>query len=138
MPLCDASDVRQIMELPSSVSDSVLDSFIADADILVQEELVGKGLSDARLTAIEKYLAAHFVLQLTERGGLVSSEVEDAKDQYLDLRSRSQNNVERGLAYSRYGQQALLLDTTQTLSNMSSPKLTARFTVIKSPPRDCV
>ncbi len=90
-----------------------LTSFITTASLLVDEELVGTGMSDERLTEIEKYLAAHFVLMLEERGGLLETRSGESEDTYaLD--------VGRGLAQTRYGQQALFLDTSGKLNALSS------------------
>lgn len=127
--LVSVADVRAIMEVPDEVSSSQLDAFISDAHIVVSEDLAGKGLSATRLAAIEKYLAAHFALQLTERGGFTSSRIGDARDDYVALSPQGQDQI-AGFSLTRYGQQAITLDTSGTLKTMSNAKLGARFRLV--------
>lgn len=127
--LATLADVKAIMEVPGGVTDAQLTSFIGDAHIIVSEDLAGKGLSDARLVAIEKYLAAHFAIQLTERGGLTMSRVGDARDDYTKLDPQGQGTF-YGLGLTRYGQQAILLDTSGTLKKLASSALSAQFRLV--------
>lgn len=127
--LITVADVKGVMEVPGEVTDPQLEAFISDAHIIVSEDLAGKGLSEARLAAIEKYLAAHFALQYVERGGFILSQLGDAHDKYLDMNPQGQANIS-GFMLSRYGQQAVVLDTSGTLKKMTKASLNARFTVI--------
>lgn len=130
MPLVTPTDVRAILELPDSVSDAQLNAFIADADLVVTEDLAKSGLSTARLTVIEKYIVAHLVVQLTERGGLSLSKNSDAEDRYTDLTPRGSGGKQRaGYQLTRYGQQAIMLDTSGTLYKLSIQGLTAKFSL---------
>ncbi len=108
------SDVKEILETELDTT-----PFIETAKLIVDEDLVGKGLSDARLEQIELYLSAHFTT-LRERQ-LESEEFGDSKDRLL-------GQVEMGLDSSIYGQQAKVLDNTGTLVNLGKAK--AEFQVI--------
>lgn len=99
------------------------DSFIDTANVIVNEHLQGTITSTELLTKIELYLAAHFVALTFERGGLVRSSAMDAAETYADV-------FESGFRSTRYGQQALALDYTSSLSALSRDKLTARFRVV--------
>lgn len=100
--------------------------FITTAQLLVTEELAGSGLSSDRLDQIVLYLAAHFVCITEESGGLKRSKLGDGDDTFNSPNSKSQ-----GLAFTRYGQQALLLDKSGSLAALSANGgLKARFTVI--------
>lgn len=120
MALVTADDVKGIIEVAADVN---VQPFIDDADIIVTELLGDKGLSDERLAIIEKYLAAHFAALFTERGGLVKTRTGDSEDWMA-------NNFDQGLSLTRYGQQALQMDTTGTLRSQLTKKNTARFTVV--------
>ena len=100
-----------------------------DADLIVTESLSGKGLSSARLATIEKYIACHLIVQLSERGGLTSSQNGESKDTYTPLSAMGNAKI-NGFALTRYGQQAMILDTTGTLMEMSNPMKKAQFRVI--------
>lgn len=129
MALITVDDLKAILEVPGDVDDSSLESFIADAHIIVSEDLAGKGLSDARLATIEKYVAAHLSLLLTERGGLISSRAGTSQDNYLALSPMGNSNI-GGLQLTRYGQQAIALDSSGTLLRLSKQSLPAQFRVI--------
>ncbi len=97
--------------------------FIDDANLIVNENLVGKGFSDERLKLIEKYLAAHLVALTEERGGLTRYKNGDSSEEYQLVKGS-------GIAQTRYGQQAIMLDTTGTLQNLSRAGGTAEFRVV--------
>ncbi len=131
MPLVTANEVRLILEVPGDVTDASLNSFIQTADLIVAENLGSNGYSAARLKNIELYLAAHFALVLTERGGLVSSKLGDSQDNYTSLTPMGNAKI-TGFQLTRYGQQALLLDTKGTLLALSKSSLPAQFRVIST------
>jgi hypothetical protein len=101
--------------------------FIETANLLVDEELDGKGLSDERLRQIELYLAAHFTSLRAERGQLRRTGTGDSTEVYA-------GKFVEGFALTRYGQQALMLDTTGTLAALSAAAKTqarkAEFRVV--------
>lgn len=101
--------------------------FIDTADLIINEEFVGSSLSVGRLTQIELYLAAHFVAITEERGGLKMEKMGDATDE-MDT-----DMFSAGFGSTRYGQQALALDSSGTLKSLSSPGLTAKFRLVPEP-----
>lgn len=101
--------VRQLADLPSSASVTL---FITQANLLVEEELVGSSLSEERLALVETYLAAHFAALTNEKGSLASTELGDAKD-------RMHNVYGKGFYATRFGQQAMMFDSTGKLTELA-------------------
>jgi hypothetical protein len=115
------NEVKVIVE--TSIAD-VTTPFIDNAHLLVEEELLGLGLSEARLKMIEMYLAAHYVsLAPGGDGNLLRSKTGQSEDEYA-------GNFSEGLALTRYGQQAISLDTSGTLANMATTGKRAEFRVV--------
>ena len=102
-------------------------SFIETAGLLVDESLVGQGMSEARLKLIELWLSAHFVAIAEERGALTKSEKGDSNEEYEII-------VGTGLNMTRFGQQAIALDTSGLLAEQASTMKTAQFRVIQDNP----
>ncbi len=123
MPRVTDDLLRTVINLPSDV---VTSTFIDTASVFVGEVLVDSGLSEAMLTKIELYLAAHFAALLVENGGLVRSAVGDAAETYANI-------YDKGLRATRFGQQAIVLDTTGTLAVVTSQKLKAQLQLIYTP-----
>jgi len=98
-------ELREICkEIPTSLASVA--TFISAAHLLVWERLSGKGLSDNRLKLIELYLAAHFAaitypVASFEAAGKVQESL--------------QYKVDKGLEFTKYGQQAMMFDTSGTL-----------------------
>ena len=101
--------------------------FIDLATAIVDEQLVGSGLTNKELEKIELYLAAHFVAITEELGGLVSDSSGVASQRMSDAYR------DGGLRLTRYGQQALALDTTGTLQSKYAPKQKAEFRTVQTP-----
>ena len=80
MAIITADDVKAIVD--TTLEGTALDAFIAMADLIVNEDLAGKGLSNARQKEIKRWLAAHFVIIRTEKGGLEEAELGEAKQNY--------------------------------------------------------
>ena len=97
--------------------------FIDQAHLVVTEELLSKGLSEDRLRSIELYLAAHFTALTEERGGLTKFKVGDATEEYMLVKGS-------GFAGTRYGQMAMDMDTTGTLTTISNNAKRAEFRVV--------
>jgi hypothetical protein len=114
------SEVEAIVDTKRDVT-----PFVENANLVVNENLANKGLTDDRLKLVELYLAAHFVAVTEERGALTEVEGSNQRETY-------EIEVQTGFGMTRYGQQAMALDTTQTLSNLSknAGKRSARFTVV--------
>jgi len=88
---------------------------------------VGQGMSEARLKLIELWLSAHFVAIAEERGALTKSEKGDSNEEYEII-------VGTGLNMTRFGQQAIALDTSGLLAEQASTMKTAQFRVIQDNP----
>ena len=117
------------MEIPASVTNGTLQTFLDTANLVCTENLGACGYSTARLTLIELYLAAHLTLLLVERGGLSSSRTggsEGAQDTYV---SAVYSNM-RGWMTTRWGQMECTLDPAKVLTNQSSTTLPALFKVM--------
>ena len=118
----NATEVKEI--IPTGIADAViLSSMITSASLLVDEIFAGSSLSTERLKLLELYLAAHFVCLTEERGGLTSTKLGDAEDDYADV-------FTAGYGSTRYGQMVLALDTPKLLATASSTTLTAQFRVL--------
>lgn len=102
--------------------------FINQANMLVDEELVGKGLSDNRLKYIELNLAAHFATLAVERGGLISQRMGDSEETYESTKGKAKYSS------TRFGQTAISLDTTGLISKADNPGGFAEFKVIGQKP----
>jgi len=104
MPRVTSSEVKGLIKTNFDV-----DTFIAVATMMVDETLVGQGLTDARLKQVELWLSAHFVAVAEERGALTGSDKGDSEETY-------EIKVGEGLNMTRFGQQAIFLDTTGLLA----------------------
>lgn len=107
---------EQVKELiPSNVDINI---FIDIATNYVDDLLVGQGLSASRLTDIELYLSAHFVALTEEGGTVIQTRVGATSTQYAAIRSKNL----KGLGLTRFGQTALILDTTGLLQKADKEK----------------
>lgn len=102
--------VRGIVETDGTTD---LEPFILAAESLVTEVCEPAGYSDERLELIERWLSAHFYQIFdtptsSEKAGSVSES--------------KQYHIELGLNQTRYGQQAMLLDTKGGLRSVNSGK----------------
>ena len=108
MALVTTTEVAAIIDVSG---DYDLTPFILAADALMtQLDLEGKGLSDALLKEIQRWLAAHFAAQLEKR--YASEKTGDAATAY-------QYKIDLRLQDTMYGQQAIILDTSGTLRNLN-------------------
>ena len=91
---------------------------------IVDEHLVGSGLSDNLLRRIEMFIAAHLG-EMAETNGAITRES-------LGAASASYANIYgEGFRATRWGQQALALDYTGTLVNMLNPMNKAELRLIE-------
>lgn len=108
--------------------------FINAATLIVNEEVIPKftaniSLSPARLDLITLYLAAHFAAITDQSGGRVRSKVGDTEEDYIPI--SSYREPLQGFRMTRYGQQAMVFDTTGALAGMSaSAGLRALYTMM--------
>lgn len=101
-------------------------SFIATANAIYNNVLQSKGLSDDIGKQVVIYLAAHFWCLTYERGGLKMEQMSVAQEQYKITGDNSE-----GLRYTRFGQQAMLLDPSGALAGLATNNgLKAQFEVI--------
>lgn len=92
------------------VNDQV-EPFIATANVFVDENLIlDPPLSDAILTQIETYLAAHFLTLFEPR---VKQEAADG------TRFVYESDTALGLSSSKFGQMAMVLDPSGTLTQLN-------------------
>lgn len=111
-PLVSSAEVHQICtELPSSTS---ADVFINVAHITMCQTFASvTSVSDSRLKLIELYLASHFAA--------VSNPVASFEGTGK-LQESAQFKVDLGFNFTKYGQQAIALDTSGTLRAMAEGK----------------
>lgn len=119
MPVVDA-DVKEIIDTERDTT-----PFIETAQLIVDEDLADSELSTERLDKIVLYLAAHFVCITEEKGGLKSERLGEASSSYAIPKQLA------GYHMTRYGQQAMMLDTTGKLASDSTGRLKALFQVIQ-------
>jgi hypothetical protein len=104
------TDVRKLITL-TSVSDTA--SFIETANVMVDQNLLDSGLSDAVLEQIEKYLAAHLLAIHPDEKQVIEQTIGDAIDKYA-------GSFGKGLESTSFGQTVLLLDTTGTFAGLGT------------------
>ena len=121
MARVSAEAVRELIKY--SGTDDALDAFIDTATTLVDTHLLSSGQSVAILTKIELYLAAHLVALSEELGGII-------RDAYGSSSVSLANVYDAGFKSTRFGQVALALDASGTLSSLSTNKLLAQFRLI--------
>lgn len=101
-------------------------AFIANALVFATEELIGKGLSNARFDLVVLYLSAHFVCLTEEMGGTRRSRMGESDESY-----KTPGDKDTGLKSTRFGQMAMLLDTSGTLAALTSSNgLKALFALV--------
>jgi hypothetical protein len=111
-------------QLPEGAAPLIAECIFVSAT-LVSENL--SGLSEATMRSIELLLAAHFANLSWEKGPLAAVRVGEAQERYHDI-------YKGGFGATRFGQQAMLLDTSGTLAGMSAaadkPTRKAEFQVV--------
>ena len=118
MPRVSEAEVLVLVPSEQSVA-----PFIDTATLMVDELLAGRGHSDARLKQIELYLAAHYALLALEGGNVKSEKLGEATTTYAGV-------FTEGLRLTRYGQQALALDTFGILGKVGTGNNLAEFRVV--------
>ena len=104
-----SDEVKEIIE--TSLTD--VGAFITAANLMVTNFLSGESLTDAHLKEVERWLAAHLIamrerqIQMTKTG--------ESMDQYG-------GRFGKGLEFTQYGQQVLIMDTTGKLKNAGKIK----------------
>lgn len=111
MPRVTDEELREIVE---TRPDEVVTPFINDAALLVDETLgILPNMTEARLTLLEKYLAAHLWVLAKEKGGLTSEKKGESAASYVTPKGK-------GLSSTRFGGLVRNLDTTGLLEKVLS------------------
>ena len=109
MPRVMDTDVTPLIETTIDTA-----PFIQMATTLVDQYLVPKNLTDPILFELERLLAAHFLCLRDPR----ETEVEIGTQ---EARVKFEGKFGLGLDFTRYGQQAKVLDPTGILAEMNKP-----------------
>lgn len=112
MPRVTQSEVRSMSGLDVSQSAAV-EAAIPVASTLVDEQLASKGLTESTMKSVELLLSCHFALLSAEDGPKSSVRIGEASERYHDIYGP-------GFKATRFGQQAMVLDTSGTLSALSA------------------
>lgn len=112
------TNIAEILAICKEVDDETpvteMNMFIQTAHVIVCENLDGYSISTARLTLVERYLAAHFAaVTYTPTSFEAAGKVQESFSTKVAL----------GFDLTRYGQQALRLDPTGNLRRMDEAKI---------------
>jgi uncharacterized protein (DUF1697 family) len=108
----NAADVKAI--IATSLTESEVDVYIADANALVNAILGEEGLTDALLTTIEKWVSAHLIAMTKSRQPQYKK-IGDGAESYPKLGMNMQTTT--------YGQTALAFDTSGKLANTGKKRI---------------
>ena len=111
--------VKKIID--TDLTDEQITPFLAAANTMVTDLLLGENYSVTTLGEIERWLAAHFV---AVRDPQVTSE------KIGDVQAAYEGKTGMGLKSTRYGQQAMVLDHHGILARMASGKRPAEVKTI--------
>jgi len=112
--------VKKIID--TVLSDGIIEAYIGDANIFITNALGDTDLDSATLASIEKWVSAHFIVATRER----LAKEEGAGGAYI----KYIGEFKYGLSGTMYGQQAILLDTSETLSDLDKGKKTLTLTAL--------
>ena len=107
------ADIKAILD--TSLEDVPINAFIASANALVTNKIAVATVTqtDDQLKEIERWLAAHFIASTREQQ-LQKAKAGSAVSEFQGITGK-------GLAATFYGQNALLLDISGTLSELGKP-----------------
>lgn len=114
------TDVRELVELDDATD---IDWAVESAEDIVTTHLADVGHTDSILSRITLFIAAHFAALQSERGGLIRESTGVASANYANIYGE-------GFRSTRWGQQALALDSSGTLANVTQIRPRAQFQVI--------
>ena len=117
-----SAEVLMIMD--TSLTD--VNAFIIPANLIVTDKLTGKGLSEAQLKEIERWLSAHFA---TIKSPTLSEDKIGSSTQKYNV-----GYLGKGLEATPYGQQVKLLDPTGTLAGIGKMKVTFKVDDFREAP----
>ena len=107
--------VRNCVYLSSKFTDPMIAQCIETANSLTDGPLADQNLTEATLTQIELYLAAHYC---SLREPQIYEEEWGGRDS-IAKEKKSKAMVGMGLNATWFGQQAIMLDTSSTLAEIS-------------------
>jgi len=116
------TEVRQLYAFDTAIVDADATIFINAAHILTDRVNTVGGMTDAaQLKEIERWLSAHLI---AIRDPQAASEKADVVSQNFQYR------VDLNLNQTRYGQMAIILDTTGTLAKLNKMASTGKGTTV--------
>jgi hypothetical protein len=118
-------DVLEILD-DSTIDETILEGYINSANIFVTAQLAGKSLSSDLLKEIERWMTAHMVASTRERQIKKAGAGGGVEVEYTGYWST-------GLNGTTYGQTAVLLDTSGTLTALAQGKLPAWSKAVPTP-----
>jgi uncharacterized UBP type Zn finger protein len=122
MPRTTPGDVKTIFE--TDLSDSTIQEWIDVATLIVDDiEDADSSITNTRLERIEKLLSAHFAGTQDQRIAQTSAESKS-----VEFQGDTEMTDLRG---TKYGQNAIALDPTGTLSTLGKPTATLSVPKIK-------
>lgn len=120
------SSVKAILGTAYAALDAAtLAPFLSAAELVVTEDLANASLSPERKELIVNFLAAHFATVSLEKGGLTQQKTGESSEMY-----KMGSVSDRGYLLTRFGQQAVALDTSGTLALNANPSQKAEFRVV--------
>jgi hypothetical protein len=114
VPRTSETLLGEIFDLDEDIDTSAA---ITDGNLLVDQVCLDSDYSEELLTRIETYLAAHF---LAIRDPRTSFET------IGEIQDRFEGKTDMGLRFTRYGQQAILLDTAGNLAKLDNTQKTVK------------
>ena len=115
-------DVVNLLGGPSETGGLSLVPYLATAQLVVAEDLAEVTLTEDRKDQITLYMAAHFATLVIEKGGLIRDEMGESEQEYRRIPAGV-----LGYNATRFGQQALALDTSGILAANGSATHKAIF-----------
>lgn len=110
-----AAEVLTIMD-NVELADPIVEAYISGAEAFIAENLSGTNLAESTLKEIERWLSAHLIAISRER----QSKKESAGKAAIEYAGA----WGEGLKMTSFGQTAIALDSTGTLSNLSMKQIT--------------
>lgn len=108
------AEVKEI--LTTDLTNAQVETFITGANLFVTAQLGSKGLSDATLKEIERYVTAHYISNLGGRDEGVAGAIASEGAGSANRTYRTLDPARFGLlSTTPYGQTAIQLDSSKTL-----------------------
>ena len=109
------TDVRNVVRLSTDMTDPIISGCIQTGNTITDSYLLDKDLDEGMLAQIELYLSAHFC---SLREPQLYEEEWGGRDS-IAKEKRAKPSVGKGFYATWYGQQAMIMDTSGTLAEMS-------------------